>query len=98
MKLYTLTNADEVSSPDHGTFKVKSDGSVIVPDELGRFLHAINIQGSKAWETEDERSRRLQAEADAEKASPEYLAKLVEGLTAQVAAQAAKPARAPRAK
>jgi protein involved in polysaccharide export with SLBB domain len=98
MKLYTLTNADEISSPDYGDFKVAADGSIEVPEAFGRFLHAVAINGKKAWETEDEKVRRLQSEANAEKASPEYLAKLVEELAAQVAAQAAKPARAPRTK
>lgn len=94
MKLYNRTGVSAISSPEFGEFIAEDDNSIIVPEELGRYLHNLHTDGVRVWEDEGERFDRLAAEELARRSAPDYLAGIVEELAAQLAAQATPAKRA----
>ena len=88
MKLYNRNGVSAVSSTEFGEFTAGDDNSVVVPEEFGRFLHNQHVDGLRVWEDEGERNDRLVAEELARRSAPDYLAALVEELSAKLAEQA----------
>lgn len=97
MRIYTLNGTGAISDEEHGQFEVAADGSVEVPHALGERLCAIHIGGKPAWETEGERSARLEREHEEHRRDPATLLAAVEALQAQVAPAEAKPKRSSKA-
>lgn len=84
MKLYTRRDASSVIVGDD-TYPVGDDGTVEVPEDLGRRLRDTHVGGVKAWEDETERHARLLAEESERRKDPATLLAAVEALAAQVA-------------
>ena len=90
MRLYSLTNAAAVDDPEFGHIEADPDhGGFDLPDELSDRLHRFHYRGRPAWETDEERARRMHGEEMARRRDPESLYSAVSGiadLTRQLAA------------
>jgi hypothetical protein len=77
MRLYSRLGAGAVDDPVHGHFEPDEDGGFPLPDELAGRLHKFHHRREAMWETEDERSRRLNGAELARRRDPETLFSVV---------------------
>lgn len=78
-RLYSRMTAAAVDDPEFGHYDVSPEhGGFDFPDELSDRLHRFHHRGTPAWETEDERTRRLHGEEAARRRDPESLYNAVE--------------------
>lgn len=100
MRLFPLGAAQAaIDHPEYGHIKAGADGGFDLSDDLSDELHSFCVRGKRIWETQDERSDRLQREGLARRRDPAELYDTVAGmasLTQQLAqAQLAQAPAAP---
>jgi hypothetical protein len=91
MRLYPIGAPQPViDHPAWGRHEARDeDGGFDLPDDLSDELHSFHYRGKRIWETEDERSERMQREGLAHRRDPAALYETVSGmadLTRQLAA------------
>lgn len=77
MRLISRIGAGAVDDPEYGHFEPDEDGAFAFPDELSDRLHRFHHRREAMWETEDERSRRLNGAELARRRDPETLFSVV---------------------
>lgn len=72
--LFSRISAGSVRDPEYGDFEPREeDGAFDFPDELSERLHRVHFRGRAAWETAEERVRRLHGEESDRRRDPESL-------------------------
>jgi hypothetical protein len=78
-RLFSRLDATAVDDPEFGHFDIsKEHGGFDFPDDLSDRQRRFHHRGKPAWETEDERNRRLHGEESARRRDPESLYSAVE--------------------
>ena len=81
MRLYPLGAAQAaIDHPEYGHIKAGKGGGFDLSDDLSDELASFCIRGKRIWETEDERSERLQREGLAARRDPAALFDTVSGM------------------
>lgn len=90
INLYSTTGVESIR---HGEKDYDADehGVFSLPDHVAAELHPIHVGGQRAWEDENERVTRLEAERQARRRDPSTLLDAVEKLIAPSNPVAAAP-------
>ncbi len=80
MRLYTLTGATQVDDPQYGKFTAGPDGAFDFPNEMSDKMHGFHVGGAQAWETDAERTKRLEVEELERLRDPATLATLIQSM------------------
>ena len=73
MRLYSRTGTTTINDSEGTPYTADKNGAIEVPEDFGRYLHNLHIDGLRAWEDDAQRAARLVVEEHERRSDPAAL-------------------------